>query len=150
MIEPPYLGPWMKFTRARTRHGFPIISVSKDGKKWTRLNPKESWDIMVALRGPDNDESSTADQVKRRTTAPIRGLFLKWRMSDMGMRAIDGGAYAVKPRTVHWHKQPPMEATMQRMSWHFTQHWKRAWLIIESYLGGWPMDVKKDDQTPKQ
>lgn len=153
MSEPTYLGPWMKFSRARDRHGFPIISVTRDGKSWKHLKPVESWDIIVMLRGPDGTHLSS--EIKKRTTSPIRGLFIAWKLHEVAntwsrSKPVGRGAVARPPMTIKWDLPKPLMEELANSSWHFRAHWRGAWEVIEKYLGGWPLDVKEDDETSKQ
>lgn len=140
-----YTGPWLKFSRARSRDGFPILSVTKNGVGWKRLSPQQSWDIMVILRGPD--KSITKDA----TTARVRGLFLNWSHSsynfDRARSISNTGCYAYRPDG-NMIDEVSIIGTMEEEEGkliggtrHFNRHWNDVRAIILHYLGGWPLEV---------
>lgn len=141
-INEGYRGPWMKFSRARSEAGFPIISVSKNGIGWKRLSAKDSWNIMVLLRGPD-EELSCRD--KNSTTAQVRGLFLNWDnshiRSDWALKSIGRTGCYAKPPTCHPlpDKRRSTGDNLVGNSWHFNGHWERVRDILLDVFGGWPV-----------
>jgi hypothetical protein len=48
------------------------MKMTKD--LWETLSGKERWDLMVAMRGPDVDNSQISLRIKTLTTAVLRGV----------------------------------------------------------------------------
>lgn len=131
----------MKFSRARSRDGFPILSVTKNGVGWKRLSLKQSWDIMVILRGPDKSTN------KDTTTARVRGLFLTWPPHGYNfIRAKDisnTGCYAFRPDGDMIDKVSTVGEKEKLIGGtrHFNRHWNDVRAIILYHLGGWPLNI---------
>lgn len=94
-----------------------VVKVLNDGGRESRL----LWDVLTALRGPDNDDNS----VKHRSTTHLRGA--------IGLKHCDGFIRAVvshgKPR--RFSHADEGSSVSKSVQYHFRSHFNAAVEALE-------------------